>query len=500
MAKRILTHDDVSGACELALLAKYPVLTSGAGMVVTPTTNATTGEVSYSVSGATASDTQAGVIEIATPAETLTGTDATRAVTPAGVKAAIDATTSCNAPVATAAELATITNANRITTCIGGVEKSIPMSSIIAGSAAAPIVTAPITGAGTAASPFSVQSSTDTLLGVVELATPAEVVAGTDTTRAVTSAGVKAAIDATTSCNAPVATAAELAAITNANRITTCIGGVEKSIPMSSIIAGSAAAPETTAPITGAGTAANPFSVQASTDALSGVVELATPAETVTGTDTTRAVTPAGVKAAIDATAASIPQSGVGVPTVAPTVGQSVLYVDTTNSAIGHPDELYWWTGSAWKILSRPEYSGFSAAGRSAESLLPHDVAVQLGNWVNIIDPQGSFNAASGVFTVPTSGLYSVSGSIYGDSTMTYIHTLAIFLNGVESIRIDQKQNSSATSDGEFFSLLTGSSIGYFTAGDQVTLRVLQGNTLGATRTTNFGGPTLVTRFTVISV
>ena len=255
MAKRILTHDDVSGACELALLAKYPVLTSGAGMVVTPTTTAATGEVSYAVAGATASEIQVGVVELATPAETVTGTDTTRAVTPAGVKAAIDATTSCNAPVATAAELAAITNANRITTCIGGVEKSIPMSSIIAGSAAAPATTAPITGAGTAANPFSVQASTTALSGVVELATPAETVTGTDTTRAVTPAGAAAAILASSPCGATAATAAELATVTSANLVTTCIGGVVRTIPMANVPASStvtsAAGTPTAAPTAG---------------------------------------------------------------------------------------------------------------------------------------------------------------------------------------------------------------------------------------------------------
>jgi len=36
------------------------------------------------------SETQAGAVELATPAETITGTDNTRAVTPEGVKAAIE--------------------------------------------------------------------------------------------------------------------------------------------------------------------------------------------------------------------------------------------------------------------------------------------------------------------------------------------------------------------------------------------------------------------------
>ena len=107
------------------------------------------------LSGATvpaATETVAGKVELATITEATTGIDTVRAVTPAGLKAAIAA---------------------------------IP--------------------------PGSVASASETVAGAVELATIAEATAGTDTVRAVTPAGLKAAIAAAPS-GVTVATQAEAVA------------------------------------------------------------------------------------------------------------------------------------------------------------------------------------------------------------------------------------------------------------------------------------------------
>lgn len=113
-----------------------------------------------------ASDTVAGIVELATNAEALTGTDTVRAVTPAGVKAVVDAR-------------------------------------VVAASA--------------------------TVSGIVELATDAETTTGTDTVRATTPANVKAAIDArTATTSAPgiveLATTGEATAETDATRAVTPAG------------------------------------------------------------------------------------------------------------------------------------------------------------------------------------------------------------------------------------------------------------------------------------
>jgi len=62
---------------------------AGAFAALTPSTGLTLTGTDLTVRSA--SDTQTGIVELATSAETITGTDTTRAVTPAGVKAAITA-------------------------------------------------------------------------------------------------------------------------------------------------------------------------------------------------------------------------------------------------------------------------------------------------------------------------------------------------------------------------------------------------------------------------
>lgn len=98
-----------------------------------------------------------GVVELATSAEVLAGTDDVRAITPAGL----------------AARTATDTRQ-------GIVELATP-AEVQAGTDAARAVTP----AG-----LTSRTATDTRQGIVELATPAEVQAGTDTARAVTPAGL----------------------------------------------------------------------------------------------------------------------------------------------------------------------------------------------------------------------------------------------------------------------------------------------------------------------
>lgn len=161
-----------------------------------------------------ATDAQSGLVELATGLETAAGTDAERAVTPAGL-AALTATT--------------------------------------------------------------------TRRGLVELATDAEVDAGTDTERAVTPAGVKRRIDTR-------ATAART--ITAGNGLT---GGgdlsADRTLTLGTPGTLSGSTPNAVT------TESHTHAVAVATDAVSGVVELATGAETIAGTDAARAVTPAGLAA-----------------------------------------------------------------------------------------------------------------------------------------------------------------------------------------------------------
>jgi lysophospholipase L1-like esterase len=137
-----------------------------------------------------ADTTTAGVVELATSAETITGTDTVRATTPKGVADAISnaavptATTSVQGKVelATTAETQTGTDATRAVTPAG-----------LAGTVA-----------------------TTSQKGVIQLATTAEVTTGTDTAKAATSAGVAAAIAASATPSASTSTAGKVQLATNA--------------------------------------------------------------------------------------------------------------------------------------------------------------------------------------------------------------------------------------------------------------------------------------------
>jgi hypothetical protein len=103
------------------------------------------------LSVAAASETAAGIVELATTAEATTGTDTARAVTPAGLKTVAD-TKAASSHTHTAAQISDFATAV----------------------------------------PAAVPAATATAQGAVELATTAEATAGTDTTRAITAAGLLA--------------------------------------------------------------------------------------------------------------------------------------------------------------------------------------------------------------------------------------------------------------------------------------------------------------------
>jgi len=160
-----------------------------------------------------ATETAAGIVELATTTEASTGTDTVRAVTPAGltsfftanaVPAASD-TVAGKVELATNTETTTGTDATRATTPQG--------------------VAAAITA----------RTATSTAAGIVELATDAETTTGTDTVRATTPANVKAAIDARTATTSAagiveLATTAEATAQTDTVRAVTPAGLADRAL------------------------------------------------------------------------------------------------------------------------------------------------------------------------------------------------------------------------------------------------------------------------------
>ena len=164
-----------------------------------------------------ATESRAGKVELATIAEVTAGTDTTKAVTPAGVMAAIDATAvdyslalkdegvskaarvkELNVVGAGVAASATgTTGVITVNTAEEGQEGTVALASIADAKAGNSTSTA-VTPAALKAvlEDYTPSAATTTKAGIVELATVTEAKDGTDTSRAVTPAGMKAAIDA----------------------------------------------------------------------------------------------------------------------------------------------------------------------------------------------------------------------------------------------------------------------------------------------------------------
>ena len=209
---------------------------------------ATTAFVAAAVTAGTpaASETVQGIVELATAAETTTGTDTTRAVHPAGLKVELDKKSNLASPTFTGTPVAPTATAGTNTTQL----------------ATTAFVTAAIT---------AIPAASETVSGRVELATAAETTAGTDNIRAVHPAGLKVELDKKANLASPTFTGTPAAPTATAGTNTTQVA--------------------TTAFVTAAITA-----IPAASETVRGRVELATAAETTTGTDNTRAVHPAGLR------------------------------------------------------------------------------------------------------------------------------------------------------------------------------------------------------------
>ena len=229
-----------------------------------------------------ASVTVQGIVELATDAEVVTGTDTARAVTPAGVAAAIAG----SAP-STASET------------VSGIVELATNAEVVAGTDAVRAVTP----AGLAA-----RTATDVRAGIVELATSAEVVTGTDTARAVTPAGVAAAIAG----SAPAA-ASETAS------------GIVELATSAEVVTGTDAARA----VTPAGLAA-----RTATEARAGIVERATEAEVLAGEDTERYICPADLTTRLAALPAPAVVTGVARDLAMNSTGLSALVSMTADELI----------------------------------------------------------------------------------------------------------------------------------------------------------------------
>ncbi len=146
-----------------------------------------------------ATDVVKGKVELATNTECTTGTDTTRAVTPAGLAAAIAAAGAAPPPDAS--------------TTVKGIVELATNAECTTGTDAVRAVTPAGLAAAIAA---AVVAATTTVAGKVELATNSECTTGTDTVRAVTPAGLAAAIAAAAVGAATTSVAGKVELATNA--------------------------------------------------------------------------------------------------------------------------------------------------------------------------------------------------------------------------------------------------------------------------------------------
>jgi len=270
-----------------------------------------------------ASEATQGKVELATAAETATGTDAARAVHPAGLKPLLDAKAPLASPTFTGTPTAPTASAGTSTT---------------------QLATTAFVGAAVGAIPAASESAP----GKVELATAAETATGTDVSRAVHPAGLKPLLDAKAPLSSPGFTGTPTAPTASAGTSTTqlattafvgaAISGLIDAAPgaldtlnelaaalgddpnfattlttalvAKAPLASPALTGTPTAPTATAGTSTTQLATTAfvgaavsgipvASETTQGKVELATAAETATGTDAARAVTPAGVASAI---------------------------------------------------------------------------------------------------------------------------------------------------------------------------------------------------------
>jgi hypothetical protein len=130
-------------------------------------------EVNVTLNTPAASETSSGAVKLASSSEVIAGTDTAKAVTAAGVAAAIANIPSASEGTRGLLKLASITDAKSGTD-----------------------TTKAVTSAGVSAAIAAIPKASEGIYGLVKLATIAEVTAGTDKLKAATSAGVKAAIAA----------------------------------------------------------------------------------------------------------------------------------------------------------------------------------------------------------------------------------------------------------------------------------------------------------------
>ncbi|HBF30847.1 phage tail protein [Rhizobium sp.] len=384
-----------------------------------------------------ASESRSGLVELATIAEAMAGVDLSRAVTPAGLAAAIAAAITkvingSPAALDTLVEFAAAlgNDANFATTMINALAGKVDLT----------------------------RTATDIRTGIVELATPAEATAGTDATRAVTPAGLSAAISAAITkiingSPAALDTLVELAAAlgNDANFATTMTNALAGKVDLT----------------------------RTATDTRTGIVELATADEVGAGTDLTRAITPAALAQRLNvltsdtqsrkwnfAVAGGTANELTATLTPAPTaysVGLLVrLMITATNTVKGPTFNL---NGLGARSITYVDGSGVVDGefvnGRIAELVYDGTKFILMNPWVSLLrlSPAGAkqtraFTANVALSDLPVSTdtvaqTITVAGTSYLDCVAywSFKNQDATFTSMIGYLRLRQNATVIATSD-----------------------------------------------------
>ena len=106
-------------------------------------------------------------------------------------------------------------------------------------------------------------------------------------------------------------------------------------------------------------------------------------------------------------------------------VGNNIIGIGNTNLAasaaqagaikyVSDTKELHYSDGSQWLILEADMVRDCVIADNSYNLMVcPDNTTTQLGNWNTVYDPTGTFDASTGVFTAPKTGLYTATFSVH---------------------------------------------------------------------------------------
>lgn len=384
--------------------------------------DATYGWTALYTSATAATESIPGIIEIATTAEVATGTDNTKAVSPAGL------------------------TSRAATTSLAGIVELATSAETQAGSDSVRAVTP----AGLAAT-----TSTETRAGVIELATTAEAQAGSDAVRAITPASLAAVTATETRAGViELATTAEAQALADTSRAITpaTLAAVTATATRTGVVElATDAETQTGTDTTRAITPAN-LTARTATETRAGILETATDVEAAAKSATDKILVPSNVPSimaspgAIGSTTASTGKfTTLQVTSGTPAIGKVIGATDTNgNTGWVYPGSIGYVSsnlignatlgvctgctaGVGTNIISDTAWTGASGAtpptGWSADAGAFDIVGSGYsGNCLKVTTGAANYASMYKIFTIDPTKAYTITGYLKGgNATYSYI-------------------------------------------------------------------------------